>query len=101
MIISVYIYILNSNIYIYNMPISTFEMILDSITMDNIDDSLYFYSSLLDNIMQKKKKYMKNETMLLKKLSKLDINKEITRLKRFRSDSESDSSESLESYESD
>ena len=71
------------------MPISTFEMILDSITMDNIDDSLYFYSSLLDNIMQKKKKYMKNETMLLKKLSKLDINKEITRLKRFRSDSES------------
>jgi len=79
------------------MPISTFEMILDSITMDNIDDSLYFYSSLLDLIMQKKKKYMKNETMLLKKLSKLDINKEITRLKRFRSDSESDSSESYES----
>ena len=76
------------------MPISTIEMILDSITMDNIDDSLYFYSSLLDNIMQKKKKYMKNETMLLKKLSKLDINKEITRLKRFRSDSESDLSES-------
>ena len=79
------------------MPISKFEEILDSITMDNIDDSLYFYSSLLDNIMQKKKKYMKNETMLLKKLSKLDINKEITRLKRFRSDSESDSSESYES----
>ena len=49
------------------MPISTSEMILDSITMDNIDDSLYFYSSLLDKIMQKKKKYQHNEIMLLKK----------------------------------
>ena len=76
------------------MPISTFEMILDSITLDNIDDSLYFYSSLLDKIMQKKKKYQHNETMLLKKLSKLDIKKEILRLKRFESDSESDLSES-------
>ena len=71
------------------MPISTFEMILDSITMDNIDDSLYFYSSLLDKIMQKKKKYQHNENMLLKKLSKLDIKKEILRLKIFESDSES------------
>ena len=80
------------------MPISTFEMILDSITMDNIDDSLYFYSSLLDKIMQKKKKYQHNETMLLKKLSKLDIKKEIIRLKRFESDS-SESSD-IDSYES-
>ena len=36
------------------MPIPKFEMILDSITLDNIDDSLYFYSSLLDMIMQYK-----------------------------------------------
>ena len=76
------------------MPISKFEEILDSITMDNIDDALYFYSSILDMIMQKKKKYQHNETMLLKKLSKLDIKKEILRLKRFESDSESNSSES-------
>ena len=76
------------------MPISKFEEILDSITMDNIDDALYFYSSILDMIMQKKKKYQHNETMLLKKLSKLDIKKEILRLKRFESDSEFDSSES-------
>ena len=76
------------------MPISKFEEVLDSITMDNIDDALYFYSNLLDKIMQKKKKYQHNETMLLKKLSKLDIKKEILRLKRFRSDSESNSSES-------
>ena len=75
------------------MPISTFEMILDSITIENIDDALYFDSSILDMIMQKKKKYQHNETMLLKKLSKLDIKKEILRLKRFRSDSEIDSSE--------
>ena len=79
------------------MPISTFEMILDSITMDNIDDSLYFYSSLLDKIMQKKKKYQHNETMLLKKLSKLDITKEILRLKRFRPDSESNDDTDSES----
>ena len=71
------------------MPISKFEEILDSITMDNIDDALYFYSSILDMIMQKKKKYQHNETMLLKNLSKLDIKKEIIRLKRFESDSES------------
>ena len=76
------------------MPISKFEMILDSISIDNIDDALYFYSSILDMIMQKKKKYQHNETMLLKKLSKLDIKKEIIRLKRFESDSEFDSSES-------
>ena len=75
------------------MPISTFEEILDSINMLNIDDSLYFYSSLLDMIMQKKKKYQKNEDLLLKKLSKLDIKKEIIRLKRFESDSDSDTSD--------
>ena len=75
------------------MPISKFEEILDSITMDNIDDALYFYSSILDMIMQKKKKYQKNEDLLLKKLSKLDIKKEIIRLKRFESDSDSDTSD--------
>ena len=84
------------------MPISKFEMILDSISIDNIDDALYFYSSILDMIMQKKKKYQHNETMLLKKLSKLDIKKEILRLKRFRSDSDSDSdSDSSESSDTD
>ena len=75
------------------MPISTFEEILDSINMLNINDSLYFYSSLLDMIMQKKKKYQKNEDLLLKKLSKLDIKKEILRLKRFESESDSDTSD--------
>ena len=80
------------------MPISKFEMILDSISIDNIDDALYFYSSILDMIMQKKKKYQKNEDLLLKKLSKLDIKKEIIRLKRFESDS-SESSDT-DSYES-
>ena len=80
------------------MPISKFEMILDSISIDNIDDALYFYSSILDMIMQKKKKYQKNEDLLLKKLSKLDIKKEIIRLKRFESDS-SESSD-IDSYES-
>ena len=79
------------------MPISKFEEVLDSITMDNIDDALYFYSNLLDKIMQKKKKYQHNEIMLLKKLSKLDITKEILRLKRFRPDSESNDDTDSES----
>ena len=82
------------------MPISKFEMILDSISIDNIDDALYFYSSILDMIMQKKKKYQHNETMLLKKLSKLDIKKEIIRLKRFESDSSESSDTDIDSYES-
>jgi len=82
------------------MPISKFEEILDSISIDNIDDALYFYSSLLDMIMQKKTKYQHNETMLLKKLSKLDIKKEIIRLKRFESDSSESSDTDIDSYES-
>jgi len=83
------------------MSISTFEMILDSITMDNIDDALYFYSSLLDKIMQKKKKYQHNENMLLKKLSKLDIKKEMKLLKKFESDSDTEFESDSESDTSD
>ena len=69
------------------MPITNTEIILDSITMENIDDALFFYSTLLDMIMQKKKKYQKNEELLLKQMLKLDIKKEVIRLKKFESDS--------------
>ena len=67
-------------------------MILDSITMDNIDDAMYFYSHILEKIMEKKKKYQHNEQILMKQLNKLDIKKEIANLKRsLDSDSDSDS----------
>ena len=71
-------------------------MILDSITIDNIDDAMYFYSYILEKIMKKKKKYQHNEDILMNQLKNLDIRKEINRLKLLetdsdeRSDSESD-----------
>ena len=74
------------------MPQSQSDMILDSITMDNIEDALFFYSYILEKIMEKKKKYQHNEEILMKQLNKLDIKKEIANLKRsLDSDSDSDS----------
>ena len=64
------------------MPQSQSDEILDSITMDNIDDALFFYSHILEKIMEKKKKYQHNENILMKQLNKLDIKKEIENLKR-------------------
>ena len=73
------------------MPQSQSDMILDSITMDNIDDAMYFYSHILEKIMEKKKKYQHNEHLLMKQLNKLDIKKEIENLKRsLDTDSDSD-----------
>ena len=74
------------------MPQSQSDEILDSITMDNIDDAMYFYSHILEKIMEKKKKYQHNEQILMKQLNKLDIKKETANLKRsLDSDSDSDS----------
>ena len=64
------------------MLISQSEEILDSITMDNIDDAMYFYSYILEKIMEKKKKFRHNEDILMSQLKKLDIKKEIKKLKR-------------------
>ena len=75
------------------MPISQSDEILDYITMDNIDDCLYFYSYILEKIMEKKKKFQHNEDILMNQLKKLDIKKEIKKLKRSL-DSDSDTSDS-------
>ena len=75
------------------MPISQSDEILDSITMDNIDDAMYFYSYILEKIMEKKKKFQHNEEILMSQLKKLDIKKEIKKLKRSL-DSDSDTSDS-------
>jgi len=75
------------------MPISQSDEILDSITMDNIDDCLYFHSYILEKIMEKKKKFQHNEDILMSQLKKLDIKKEIKNLKRSL-DSDSDTSDS-------
>jgi len=73
------------------MPISQSDEILDFITLDNIDDCLYFYSYILEKIMEKKKKFQHNEDILMNQLKKLDIKKEIRNLKRSL-DSDSDTS---------
>ena len=75
------------------MPQSQSDEILDSITMDNIDDALFFYSHILEKIMEKKKKFQHNEDILMSQLKKLDIKKEIKKLKRSL-DSDSDTSDS-------
>ena len=78
------------------MPQSQSEMILDSMTIDNLDDAMYFYSYILEKIIKKKKKYQHNEDIMMNQLNNLDIKKEINRLKLLetdsdeRSDSESD-----------
>ena len=64
------------------MPQSQADDILDSITMDNIDECLYFYSHILEKIVEKKKKFQHNEDILICQLKKLDIKKEIKKLKR-------------------
>ena len=56
--------------------------------MDNIEDALYFRE---DN--GKKKKFQHNEDILMNQLKKLDIKKEIKKLKRSM-DSDSETSES-------
>jgi hypothetical protein len=75
------------------MPQSQFDEILDSITLDNIDDAMYFYSHILEKIVEKKKKFQHNEEILMNQLKKLDIKKEIKKLKRSM-DSDSETSES-------
>jgi hypothetical protein len=80
------------------MPQSQAGVILDSITMDNIDDAMYFYSHILEKIVEKKKKFQHNEEILICQLKKLDIKKEIKKLKRsMNSDSETSDSETSDS----
>ena len=63
------------------MPNSDMNLLLDSITPENIDDALYFYSTILEKIVQKKKKYDHNEDILIKGLLKMNIKDEIRKLK--------------------
>ena len=76
------------------MPQSQADVILDSITLDNIDDAMYFqYSHILEKIVEKKKKFQHNEEILMNQLKKLDIKEEIKKLKRSM-DSDSETSDS-------
>ena len=77
------------------MPNSQINELLDDITIDNIDDALYFYSYLLEKIVSKKNKFEKNERILIKGLKQMDLAKEIIFLKH-NSEGESDTSEESE-----
>jgi len=63
------------------MPQSQSDMILDSITIDNIDDAMFFYSYILEKIIKKKKRYQHNEDIMMNQLKNLDIKHEVYRLK--------------------
>jgi hypothetical protein len=54
---------------------------------------MYFYSHILEKIVEKKKKFQHNEEILICQLKKLDIKAEIKKLKRSM-DSDSETSES-------
>ena len=77
------------------MPNSQINELLDTITIENIDDALYFYSYLLEKIVSKKNKFEKNERILMKGLKQMDLAKEIIFLKQ-NNESDSDTSESSE-----
>ena len=57
------------------MPQSQSDIILDSITIDNIDEAMYFYSNILEKIIKKKKKNQHNEDIMMNQLKNLDIKK--------------------------
>jgi len=53
---------------------------------------MFFYSYILEKIIEKKKKYQHNEDIMMNQLNNLDITNEKNRLKLLdESDSESDS----------
>ena len=70
------------------MPQSQSDMILDSITIDSVDDAMFFYSFILEKIIKKKKKYEHNEDIMMNQLKNLDIKKEIKLLKLLETDSD-------------
>ena len=66
------------------------DTILESVNNDNIDDYIYFYSYVLEKLVQKKKKYEKEEDKIFISLKKLNIENEVSKLKNHVSRTESE-----------
>ena len=66
------------------------DTILESVNNDNIDDYIYFYSFVLEKIVEKKMKYEKEEDKIFITLKKLDIENEVSKLKNHVSRTESE-----------
>ena len=49
------------------------DTILKSVNNDNIDDYIYFYSFVLEKLVEKKMKYEKEEDKIFISLKKLNI----------------------------
>jgi len=66
------------------------DTILESVNNDNIDDYIYFYSFVLEKIVEKKIKYEKEEDKIFISLKKLNIENEVSKLKNHVSRTESE-----------
>ena len=66
------------------------DTILESVNNDNIDDYIYFYSFVLEKIVEKKMKYEKEEDKIFISLKKLNIENEVSKLKNHVSRTESE-----------
>jgi|AntAceMinimDraft_12_1070368.scaffolds.fasta_scaffold278238_2 hypothetical protein len=66
------------------------DTILESVNNDNIDDYIYFYSFVLEKLVEKKMKYEKEEDKIFISLKKLNIENEVSKLKNHVSRTESE-----------
>ena len=66
------------------------DTILKSVNNDNIDDYIYFYSFVLEKLVEKKIKYEKEEDKIFISLKKLNIENEVSKLKNHVSRTESE-----------
>ena len=68
------------------------DKILESVNNDNIDDFIYFYSYVIEKLVEKKMKYEKEEDKIFISLKELNIESESKELRnhvsRNRSESE-------------
>ena len=58
------------------------DTILESVNNDNIDDYIYFYSFVLEKLVEKKMKYEKEEDKIFISLKKLNIENEVSKLRK-------------------
>jgi hypothetical protein len=66
------------------------DTILESVNNDNIDDYIYFYSFVLEKLVEKKIKHEKEEDKIFVSLKKLNIENEVSKLKNHVSRTESE-----------
>jgi len=66
------------------------DKILESVNNDNIDDFIYFYSYVIEKLVEKKMKYEKEEDKIFISLKELNIESEVSKLRNRVSRTESE-----------